>query len=107
MYAKGKLNYQYAFFLDNIYGQTWDMTDSELFTVTTAGVLRWFIIQGSSLKDLRKEYMRLVGAPKVPPVEYLGFQHSMFGFRSFEDMFQNIRKVREENIPQDGMVLDL
>ena len=36
MYAKG-IDYQYSFFYDNVYGQTWDMTDPSLFKVTSKG----------------------------------------------------------------------
>jgi len=107
MYAKGDNSYQFAFFFDNVYGQEWDMTDSFTYAISAKGTIRWYVFQGPSLQNLRKQYMRLVGAPKVPPKEYFGFQHSLYGFRSFQEMFENIEKTRMAGIPQDGMILDL
>lgn len=109
MYALGDNGYQWAFFFDNIYGQNWDLADPNGRLQVTAGGLTHslFIIQGNSLKALRKRYMRLVGPSKVPNKEYFGLQHSIYGFRNFEEMFRHINITRAAKIPIDGMVLDL
>jgi alpha-glucosidase len=71
------------------------------------GSSRFFVFQGSSLKDVRKKYMTLVGAPQIPSKEYFGLQQSIFGYESFDDVFFHVQKTREANIPVDGMVFDL
>lgn len=62
---------------------------------------------GNSLIDLRRQYMQLVGSPIVPSKSYFGFQHSLFGFKSFKEIQLNIDQIRSAGIQQDGAVLDL
>jgi alpha-glucosidase len=106
MYALGR-NYQWAFFLDNVYRHDWDLRGPTTWNVNMWGTIRFFVFQGSSLKDLRKKYMTLVGAPQIPSKEYFGLQQSIFGYENFDEVFFHIQKTREANIPIDGMVFDL
>jgi alpha-glucosidase (family GH31 glycosyl hydrolase) len=107
MYALGRNNFQWAFFLDNVYRHDWDLRNPTTWNVNMWGTIRFFVFQGSSLKDLRKKYMTLVGAPQIPSKEYFGLQNSIFGYENFDEVYFNIQKTREANIPVDGMVFDL
>ncbi|KAJ3270337.1 hypothetical protein HDV01_007916 [Terramyces sp. JEL0728] len=106
MYALGPSNYNWALFVDNIYPHDWDFT-SNTYSVNMWGNIRFFVFQGSSLLSLRQKYLTLVGAPKLPSREMFGMQQSLFGYRSFNEVFDNLDKLKAAKMPVDGMVLDL
>ncbi|KAJ3261023.1 hypothetical protein HK103_006978 [Boothiomyces macroporosus] len=106
MYALGPNNYNWALFIDNIYPHDWDFT-SNTYSVNMWGNIRFFVFQGRSLLSLRQKYLTLVGPPKLPSREMFGMQQSLFGYRSFNEVFQNLDKLKAANMPVDGIVLDL
>lgn len=107
MYARGS-NFQYSFFVDNIYRHDWDLTSPQgNYYVNMWGTIRFYVFAGKSLKDLRQKYMKLVGPPKVPAREIFGMQHSLYGFKSFDEIFKNLDATRAAKIPIDGIVIDL
>lgn len=102
-YSVGDNGFNYAFLLDNVYQHNWYLNSpSGDYYVDMVGTVRFFVFQGSSLVSLRQKYMKLVGSPKLPSKSYFGLQHSLFGFKSFDEMFRNIKATRDANIPIDG-----
>ncbi|KAI8915978.1 glycosyl hydrolases family 31-domain-containing protein [Gorgonomyces haynaldii] len=105
-YSLGSGNYSYSFFLDNVSGHNWDLTNPT-FKVDMIRTLRFYIFQGNSLLDLRRKYMTLVGKPRLPAKEYFGMQQSLYGYRSFDQAFSELALLRQNKIPVDGIVFDL
>ena len=67
-------------------------------TVTSYGDhLRWFVIQGPSLARVRKQYMRLVGHPLVPPKRMLGLWVGKFGYKNWDQVFSDLKGKQSYN----------
>jgi alpha-glucosidase len=45
--------------------------------------LRWYVMTGPNLPDLRADYMELTGRPPVPPRKAFGLWVSEFGYDNF------------------------
>jgi alpha-glucosidase len=82
MYAVGPNNANYAMFLDQVYKQNWDFTGNPWKVETWGDQIRWYLMTGPDLPDLRKDYMELTGRPPVPPKQ-------MFGLWVSEDGYDN------------------
>lgn len=98
----------YALFLDNIYRHRWDFTGSTQWRVeVTDGPLRLFLMTGPDLRDLRRDYMNLVGHPEVPPRKMFGLWVSEYGYDDWTELESKLDTLRTHAFPLDGFVLDL
>lgn len=108
MYALAEAGPSYGLFLDNLYKQEWDFTDSQPWEVRMWGdQIRWYILTGQDLKDLRQDYMTLVGHPLIPPKKMFGFWLSEFGYENWGEIDDELEDLRAAFFPIDGFVLDL
>ena len=109
MYAvNGPTNENYALFLDNKYKQRWDFTGQSQWKVEMFGdQIRFYIMTGPDLLDLRKDYMELVGHPLVPPKKMFGLWVSEYGYDKWNELEDKLRTLHGNNFPVDGFVLDL
>jgi alpha-glucosidase (family GH31 glycosyl hydrolase) len=102
----GFLNY--GLFFDHQYRMTMDFTAGDKYTYKTYGdEIRFFVMSGENLKDLRKDYMELTGTPPVPPRSQFGYWTSKFGFGSFDEVEDEVKALRANGFPLDGVALDL
>ena len=106
-YAVGPDNLNYAFFLDNVYKQTWDFTGTSWTAQMFGDQLRFYIMSGPDLPDLRADYLELTGRPPVPPRKSLGLWVSEFGYDNWEQIENLLNGLRSNRFPVDGFVLDL
>lgn len=107
MYAVGDGGLNYALLLDNVYKQRWDFAGDPWQVRMWGDQIRFYVMTGPNLPDLRKDYMQLVGTPPVPPRKAFGLWVSEFGYRNW-DQVGNLRDgLRQRNFPLDGFVLDL
>ncbi|MEH1844669.1 MAG: TIM-barrel domain-containing protein [Nostoc sp.] len=106
-YAVGKNNLNYALFLDNVYRQEWNFTKSPWQVRTSGDQLRFYIMTGANLLDLRKEFLELVGRPPVPPRKTFGLWVSEYGYDNWKQIDTILSGLRSNNFPIDGFVLDL
>jgi alpha-glucosidase (family GH31 glycosyl hydrolase) len=133
-YAVGGNGVNYAVLLDNVYCQDWKFDTSPWQVRMFGDQLRWYVLTGPDLPDLRADYMELTGTPPVPPRKAFGLWVSEFGYRNFGevDNLLNGRPanggancppavvtdpkrnaicpksgLRGEHFPVDGFVLDL
>ena len=98
----------YALFLDNKYKHRWDFTSPSQWKVEMSrGALRFFVMTGPDLLDLRQDYMDLVGHPLVPPKSMFGLWVSEYGYDDWNELEDKLRTLRENDFPLDGFVLDL
>lgn len=107
MYAVGAAGVNYALFLDNAYAQRWDFRAAPWRVEARDGLLRGYVMSGPDLRDLRRDYMELVGAPPVPPRKAFGLWVSEFGFENWYELETKLATLREHRFPVDGFVLDL
>ena len=106
-YAVGPDNLNYALFLDNVYRQTWDFTGSPWTARMFGDQLRFYIMSGPDLPDLRADFLELTGRPPVPPRKSFGLWVSEFGYDNWPQIDTLLEGLRADAFPVDGFVLDL
>ncbi len=133
-YALGDDGLNYALLLDNVYSQKWNFNESPWQVRMFGDQVRWYVMTGPNLSDLRSDYMELTGTPPVPPRKAFGLWVSEFGYRNFgevdnllngrpedgdpncpPDVLSNPKRnaicpklgLRDADFPVDGFVLDL
>jgi alpha-glucosidase len=98
----------YALFLDNTYKQRWDFTGSSKWKAEVfGGQVRFYLMSGRDLPDLRKDFMELVGHPLVPPKKMFGLWVSEYGYDRWAELDDKLTTLRRNSFPLDGLVLDL
>jgi len=118
LYCVGDDHQQFAIFVDDTAPQTWDFSkadapDADGNRTWTLSVpprttpLRWFVISGADLPELRRSYMALVGHAPVPPKKMFGLWLSEYGFDDWKELDDKLRTLRANQFPIDGFVLDL
>lgn len=107
MYALGDDNLNYALFLDNVYKQRWDFSSDPWQVRMWGDQIRFYLMTGPDLPDLRKDYLELVGRPPVPPRKAFGLWVSEFGYKNWPQIDTLLSGLRKNNFPVDGFVLDL
>ncbi len=74
---------------------------------TITGRKTYQIIVGNSLTDLTQKYTGLTGKQPLPPRWAFGNLSSRFGYHNQNEVENTIRKFQENQIPVDGIILDL
>jgi alpha-D-xyloside xylohydrolase len=65
-----------------------------------------FLIHGPDFPTILERYTRLTGRPPVPPRWSLGFWMSYASYRSWDEVEQLARELRERHIPADVIHID-
>ena len=86
LYALGPGYLNYALMVDHPYALQWDFTTNPFSVRTPGPALRWYILTGSDLRDLRGDYMALTGFPPVPPKQMFGLWVSEFGYDGWDEL---------------------
>jgi alpha-glucosidase (family GH31 glycosyl hydrolase) len=98
----------YGLFLDHVYRMSWDFQDHANWYATMWGdQIRWFVMTGPNLKDLRSDFMELVGRPPVPPRHAFGLWISEFGYDNWTEIRNDLDSLVSNRFPVDGVALDL
>lgn len=98
----------FGLFLDNIYKQDWTFTNKSSWNAQMRGdQIRFFLLAGKDLKEVRRKYMDLTGHPPVPPKKTFGLWMSKFGYHSWKEIDQTKDQLRKRGFPFDGFVLDI
>ncbi len=107
LYALGNGHLNYGLFLDNVYKQEWSFADPPWTVNMWGDQIRYYVMTGENLLDLRQDYMELVGHAPVPPRKAFGLWVSEFGYRNWEQIADLRDGLRQARFPFDGFVLDL
>lgn len=107
MYALGSGTDNVALFVDVVYKQEWDFTGAPWTMNTSADPLRWYVLAGPDLPDLRSDYLELTGRPPVPPKPLFGLWVSEYGYDNWDELDAKRQTLDANQFPQDGFVLDL
>ncbi len=106
MYATGD-GTSWAFLFDNVYQQVWNFQGDPFRVDTFGDQLRGYVMVGSGLADLRRQYMDLVGRPLVPPKRMFGYWTSEFGYDNWAEVEGKLAGLRAAAFPVDGFALDI
>ena len=107
MYALGEGTNAYALFLDSVYKQMWSFNSAPWRVEMWGDQIRWYVISGRSVAELRKSYLALTGAPPIPPKKVLGLWVSEFGFENWAEAYKPVVSLRQNGFPLDGLGMDL
>ncbi len=66
-----------------------------------------FVITGSSLLDIVKQFRQLIGRSYIPPKFAFGYGQSRWGYRTAEDFREVVRHHREHHVPLDMVYMDI
>ncbi|MCB1197203.1 MAG: DUF5110 domain-containing protein [Deltaproteobacteria bacterium] len=107
LYALGKQNKGFALYLDNEFKQDWFFS-KEVWRGQVHGgnALRFFLMTGESIQDLRASYMELTGKPPVPPKKMFGLWLSEYGYDDWNELDAQKDKLMTSSFPIDGFVMD-
>lgn len=97
----------YGLFMDNYYKQTWDFSQKPWTADMWGDWLRWYVMTGDNLPDLRQDYMELTGTPPVPPKQAFGMWLSEYGFDDWAEVDNRVNSLKTHHFPLDGVVMDL
>lgn len=107
VFGVGANNANYGLLLDHIYKQQWTLNTTPYKVETWGDQLRWYMMTGPNLPDLRKDYMELTGRPPVPPKKALGLWVSEYSYDNWAEIDNRLGTLRTNKFPVDGFVLDL
>ena len=107
VYALSPARRGYAMFFDDPYAEHWSFKADPWRLTTLGDNLRWYVMTGPDLPDLRRDFMGLVGHPPVPPKQAFGLWISEYGFDDWKELDDKLRTLRAHHFPVDGFVLDL
>lgn len=107
LFAVGDSYANYGLFVDQLYKQEWNLTEDPWTMRTWGDQVRWYLMSGRDLPDLRMDYMELTGTPPVPPKKAFGLWVSEFGYDNWSELDDKIANLRAANFPVDGAMLDV
>jgi len=107
LYLVGQGLDSYALFVDNQYKQNWNFIQPSWRVFMEGQWIRFYILTGPDLKDLRQDFMELVGKPPVPPKKAFGLWISEYGYDNWAELEDKLSTLRANRFPVDGFVLDL
>ena len=70
---------------------------------TIGGILDFYILTGPTPGDVMRELTAVIGRPALPPYWSLGFQICRFGYKSINETWTTVDRVRAHRIPQVGL----
>lgn len=107
-YFTGASTDNYALYLDNASAQQWDFRDPQAWKISAVGPgIRFYLMAGPDLPDLRADYLEITGRPPVPPKKMFGLWVSEYGFDNWRELDEKLSSLRANRYPVDGFVLDL
>lgn len=75
--------------------------------VTAGGDCVIYTIEGSSLKDIVKQFRKLIGQSYAAPKWAFGYQQSRWGYKDIKDVRRVISGHHDQNIPLEAVCLDI
>ncbi len=66
-----------------------------------------YVMTGSNVKEIVKQFRKLIGRSYIPPLWAFGFGQSRWGYMNAEDIREVVTKHRELNLPLDSVYMDI
>ncbi len=75
--------------------------------ITAGGDCVIYKIDGESLKDIVKQFRKLIGQSYIPPKWAFGYQQSRWGYMNEDDVREVVKKHHGQGIPLEAVYLDI
>jgi alpha-glucosidase len=69
------------------------------------GTLDFYFFSGPTPQKVIEQYSDLIGKPLWQPAWAFGFQLCRWGYDSVDETWEQVKKMRETNIPLEGLLL--
>ncbi|MGN1267382.1 MAG: TIM-barrel domain-containing protein, partial [Dorea sp.] len=66
-----------------------------------------YTVEGDSLKDIVKQFRKLIGKSYIAPKWAFGYQQCKWSYMSADEIREVVRNHRENNVPLDAVYLDI
>ena len=66
-----------------------------------------YVIDGEGLKDIVKQFRKLIGQSYLPPKWAFGYQQSRWGYQNEGDVREVVNRHHEQGVPLDAVYLDI
>lgn len=100
----------YGVFFDNTWETFFDMGKKfkDVYIIGAKnGELNLYFFYGPSIKEVIEQYTDLIGRIPLPPLWSLGYHQSRWGYANSKKVNQISKKMRDNHIPCDAIVLDI
>lgn len=99
----------FGIFVDDPGKVIFDVGESTLddLVITTGKDCVIYFIEGSSLKDIVKQFRELTGRSYIAPKWAFGYQQSRWGYKTEEDVYKVVEGHHKNGIPLDAVYLDI
>ena len=101
---------RFGLFIDYPGILTFDVGYTDLSTLTITASdwnLDVYVIEGSSVRDIVRQFRSLIGRSYIPPLWAFGNGQSRWGYKNAEDVREVVREHRKAGIPLDMVYLDI
>ncbi len=101
---------KYMLFFDNVADGWLDLGKTEkdiLQFETVGGRLSYVVVAGNDFPSITENYTQVTGHQPMPPRWALGNISSRMGYRTQQEVEDVVEKYRKDQVPLDGVVLDL
>ena len=82
-------------------------TQIDTLKVTANGNCVIYFIDGESLKDIVRQFRKLIGRSYIPPKWAMGYIQSRWGYACEDDVRRVVKGYHDNGIPLDGICLDI
>lgn len=83
-------------------------TDPDIMTISVEEAnYNMYIIEGSSVLEIIKEFRGLIGESYIAPYWAFGYQQSRWGYHSADDIREVVKGYRSNNIPLESVFVDI
>lgn len=103
-------NLAYGIFFDNSFESFFDFGNERRLTTSFwahGGEMNYYFINGPQLMDVSAKYVKLTGAPEMPPMWALGYHQCKWSYQPESQVREITSKMRELSIPCDAIYLDI
>lgn len=99
----------YGIFVDNTSKLSFDFRTKKdtYYFESDFGSLDFYLINGSSIKNIITNYTNLTGRIKLPPLWSLGYHQSKYSYNNQDEVMTIAEKLRDNRIPSDSIHLDI
>ncbi|CAF0978923.1 unnamed protein product [Adineta steineri] len=74
---------------------------------TIGGIIDLYIFTGPTVENVIEQYWAVIGKPTMPPFWSLGFHLSRFGYSTFENLWETIKRMHDAEFPYDVQWTDI
>ncbi len=87
--------------------EAWENKNPLMVVGAECGQPNLWVIYGPTLRELTRKLQKLVGVASTPPLWALGYHQSRWGYAGVKDLLSLDEKFAEDEIPCDGLWLDI